>query len=279
MNRQDDRGPNRRRYRLNSKKLLNTLLSLIAIGIIIAVVIFALTKTGVIAAGAQASDPPPTTATVQGAVSGPTSGPTADGTVVPVKTTATKSPEDMLIVIDPGHGGFDTGAIGVSGVHEADINLEVAKCLKAEFEALGMQVLMTREEETGLGTTQTESLHERGRIIQEQNPDIFISIHMDSYPDDPSVEGAHVLFQPGSAEGEELAWAIQDSLNGEFSEDRSAHEQDLYVLRCGDSSGVLVECGFLSNANEEKRLQDADYQQRIAKAICEGVLAYISQES
>jgi len=272
MNQQDDREPKRRRYRLNSKKLLSTLMSLIAVGLIIAVAIFALTKTGVIPATAAASNPP-TTGSVQGAVSGPT----AEGTVVPV--IATKAPEDMLVIIDAGHGGFDTGAIGATGVREADLNLKVAVCLKAEFEALGMQVFMTREEDVGLGTSQTESLHERGRIIQEKDPDIFISIHMDSYPDDPSVSGPHVLFQPGSAEGEKLAWEIQDSLNEEFNEGRSVHEQDLYVLRCGDSSGVLVECGFISNADEETRLQDADYQQRVAKAICEGVLAYLAQAS
>ena len=258
---------------------MNTVLSLVVIFVIFGVVIFVLTKTGVIAAVTQKSNPP-TTATVQGTTSGPTSK-VSEATVVSATdletVSATKSPGSMLVVIDPGHGGFDTGAIGVSGVYEADLNLMIAKCLRTEFEALGMQVFMTREDDTGIGTTQTESLHNRGDLIQEKKPDIFISIHMDSYPDDPSVAGPHVLFQPGSAEGEKLAGVIQESLNEEFKGNRSIHEQDLYVLRCGDPSGVLVECGFLSNAGDEKNLQKPDYQQRIAKAICEGVMAYLEK--
>ena len=267
MNQQDNRGPKRRRYRINKKKLLSTLLSLITIGVIIAVAIFALSQSGVIAVGAQVSEPG-STGTPQGNVSAPTD----EGTALPV--TATKLPGDIVVLIDPGHGGFDPGAIGDSGTHEDDLNLAVAEYLKAEFEARGMRVIMTREDEDALAEDKDSDMAERRRIIEECGSDIVISIHMNNFTDDPDVSGPLVLFMPGSEQGQALAEMIQSSLNAALDTDGSARSEDLYILRSGNQPCVLVECGYLSNEQEEYNLQQSDYQQRIAQAICAGVAEY-----
>jgi len=266
MNQQDNREPKSRRYRFNKTKLLSTLMSLIAIGVIIAVAIYALSKLGIVTVNAQNPGTTQTSQTSHGVVK------VSEGAATPA--VPEKSPEDMLILIDPGHGGFDPGAISGSGVQEADLNLAVAQYLKAEFEAQGMQVVMTREDENAIGEDKKADMAERRRIIEESNSDIVISVHMNDYSDDPDVSGPLVLFMPGSQQGKTLAETIQMSLNDTLGADGSARSEDLYILRSGNQPCALVECGYLSNSAEELKLQQSEYQQRIAQAICEGVLAY-----
>ena len=258
--------PQNRRYRVNSKKMVTTLLTLAAMVAIIIVAAVALNKAGAIAAGTQPSVSIPAGTVQPASTPGASSG------------SATAKPGSHLILVDAGHGGFDPGAIGITGVHEADLNLAVAFCLKAELEKNGMQVIMTRERDEGLGTTQNESLAARGEIINQCGSDIVISIHMNSFPDDPSVSGPMVLFMPGSDKGKTLAETVQQSLNDALGVDDSSRSEDLYVLRSGNQPCVLVECGFLSNEDEEHSLQQPDYQQKIAKAICEGIVQYFSQQ-
>lgn len=253
-----------RRYRFNPKKLATTLLTLGAIVAIVVVAAVALDNTGAIAAGTQ-----PSVSEATGTVPPGSTPETSDGNAFPVS-------DGRVVVVDAGHGGFDPGAIGITGAHEADINLAVASFLKDELEARGMQVIMTRESDEGLGTTQNESLASRREIIEQSGSDIVISIHMNSYKDDPSVSGPMVLFMPGSDRGKALAEAVQQSLNDALGVDDSARSEDLYVLRSGNQPCALVECGYLSNEDEEHSLQQPDYQQKVAKAICEGIVQYFS---
>ena len=181
------------------------------------------------------------------------------------------------IVIDAGHGGFDPGAIGVSGVYESDLNLAVATYLQQQLEAYGAQVIMTRADDDALAETKSLDMAERREIISESGSDIVISIHMNSHTDSDT-SGPLVLFMEGSVQGENLATAIQESLN-EYLDPKnigSARADDLYILRSGYQPCVLIECGYLSNIEEEEKLQDSQYQQLIANAICEGVAQYFS---
>jgi N-acetylmuramoyl-L-alanine amidase len=189
----------------------------------------------------------------------------------------TKDPGKLFVVVDAGHGGFDPGAEGANGACEAKLNLEIAKRLKSELESRGAQVLMTREtDEDGLGANQQDSLKERRRIIQEHDPDMVVSIHMNSFGD-PNVSGPLVLFAPGSETGKEFADTVQQALNEKLGTDGTARSQDLVVVKSTDKPSILVECGFITNAAEEKDLGDPDYQTNIAKTICDGIDAYLEQ--
>ena len=265
---EQNENPQARRYRFNPKKLATTLLTLGAMVAIVVIAAVALNNTGANAAVTQ----PPSSAPLGTVHPGSTPAKPSNANTTP------SSGDGMLVLVDAGHGGFDPGAIGITGAHEADLNLAVAFCLKTELEANGMRVLMTRDSDVGLGTTQKESLAKRGEIIEQCGSDIVVSIHMNSYPDDPSVSGPIVLFMPGSDRGKALAEAVQQSLNDALNVDGSSRSENLAVLRSGNQPCVLVECGFISNEEEERLMQQPDYQQKIAKAICDGIAQYFSQQ-
>lgn len=255
----------RRRYRLNIKRFAAVLLALgftASLVVLAAMSLANAADAGVVTVGDFEQIPDTGEMNVQ-------------------KTGATENTLEhsgRLIVVDAGHGGFDPGAIGVGGSHEADLNLEVAQYLKTELEAGGIKVEMTRETDIGLGSTQMESLEERGRIIKSHDCDIAVSIHMNFFEDDSDVTGPLVLFMPRSKQGKVLADAVQKSMNEVLEASGTVRSESLYVLKCGCQPSVLIECGYLSNEQEEKKLCEPTYQKSIAKAICEGIKQYFSQE-
>ena len=184
------------------------------------------------------------------------------------------------IVIDAGHGGFDGGATGKSGIHEDGLNLAVAKKLQTLFEKNGYTVTMTRETGEAIGDTKKKDMCPRRKIIAEAKADIVISIHMNKFSD-ASVCGPQVFYHEDSAEGEKLAKLIQQELNMALDppKDRIEHPEDYFILCSGDSPAVIVECGFLSNEREEALLQDETYQMECAKAIYLGTDAYLGQRT
>lgn len=190
----------------------------------------------------------------------------------------------QTIVIDPGHGGDDPGMIGSSGINERVLNLVYAKKLAALLEAEGFRVVLTRETEDGLydadaDNKKAQDMQRRCAIIAEENPVLSVSIHQNSYSD-PSVKGPQVFYYKQSVEGERLAAAIQNSLNTELEPERPRVQEGnstYYILKRSTSTTVIVECGFLTNAEEEARLQEEDYQDRVAQAICDGILQYLAE--
>lgn len=169
------------------------------------------------------------------------------------------------IVIDAGHGGIDGGAIGkTTGITESELNLVYAKMLKQICEEYGMKVVMTRSDMAGLYNETAKSkkkseMEKRKEIIKKANPDFVVSIHMNSFGSE-SVRGAHVFYAEGSTAGEALAQSIADVLSKNISyAHKNAKIGDYYVLNCTSNPSVLVECGFLSNAEEEVLLQDEKY--------------------
>lgn len=180
-----------------------------------------------------------------------------------------------LVVIDAGHGGFDCGATGASGSHEDDLNLAVAQCLREELIRSGAQVIMTRKDEEAIAPTKDEDMEKRRQIIADSHSDIVVSIHMNSY-EDPHTRGHIVYFMQGSTQGQRLAQAIGSSMDESLDKERKNNVQsnDYFILKSGNQPCVLVECGFITCPEEEAKLLDADYQEQVGEAICDGITEY-----
>ena len=186
----------------------------------------------------------------------------------------------VTIIVDAGHGGMDGGAVGTdTGVVEAGLNLSVALRLKEALEAQGITVIMTREDGDALAETKQADMQARREILRRADVDLVVSVHMNKFSD-RSVAGAMAYYMQGSAEGEALAQSVINSVCDAIGQKRrAANPGDYFVIRECAVPAVLVECGFLSNAGDEKRLQDAAHQQALADAICAGVLAYMENRS
>ncbi len=199
------------------------------------------------------------------------------------KETSKINPEMPTIVIDAGHGGIDNGVQGVSsGADESDVNLAIARILKGNFQNAGFNCVMTRTTEAGLyGTTEkgfkARDMQKRKQIITESNADMVISIHQNFCPL-PSKRGGTVFFDKSSATGKKLATTIQTELNSlpECVKPNEALHGDYYMLKCTQSPSVIVECGFLSNADEDKLLNTDEYRRAVAYAIFKGAVCYLS---
>lgn len=197
---------------------------------------------------------------------------------------ATKiNPNMPTIVIDAGHGGIDNGVVGInSKVDEADINLAIARHLKGNFIDANFNCVMTRTTEAGLyGTTEkgfkARDMKKRKQIITQSNPDVVISIHQNYCPL-PSKRGGTVFYDKASKESERLAKIIQTELN-ELNTDIKPNEAlvgDYYLLKCSQNPSIIVECGFLSNPNDDSLLTSEKYQKTIAYAIFKGTVSYLS---
>jgi len=200
-------------------------------------------------------------------------------------TDAVISGSAQKIVIDPGHGGFDSGMVGASGASEKVLNLVFSKKLASLLESEGYEVVLTRTTEDGLydadaSNKKAQDMERRVAIIAEENPILTVSIHQNSYPEDSSVRGPQVFYFEQSVEGEKLAAAIQESLNTELSIARPRTQKGnttYYILKRSVSTTVIVECGFLTNPEEEALLQEETYQEQVAQAICDGILEYLKK--
>ncbi len=190
-----------------------------------------------------------------------------------------------VVVIDPGHGGIDPGKVGVSGVYEKDINLQIAGYLRDYLEKKKVHVWMTRENDQGLydeSDTGKKSADMRARIDRMNQPEVVlvVSIHQNSFTSAES-KGAQVFYHALSERGEKFAKRLQEILiSGVDPENhRQAKANDsYYILRKSEKPAVIVECGFLSNPEEEKLLSEPEYQKRLAKAIGKGILEYLLEE-
>jgi N-acetylmuramoyl-L-alanine amidase len=188
--------------------------------------------------------------------------------------------EGKIIIVDAGHGGDDPGAIGINGSVESELNLIVAFLLKEQMESKGAEVVMTRSDETSPAKTNEEGWKEkdwkeREKIILESGADAVISVHMNRF-EDSSVSGPLVIFLPGSPQGKRLAETIQRSMNEILDPEIPgiARAECLRILKYGSQPSVLVECGYISNPQEEEKLNTEDYQNKVAKAVSDGIIIY-----
>ena len=185
-----------------------------------------------------------------------------------------------VIILDAGHGGWDPGKTGTQGDNEKNINLQIAQKLKQYLEQGGAVVYMTRNSDEALGEKKGEDMKERKRIANESEGDIFISIHQNAFPKG-SAKGAQVFYHKQSQEGKKLAEEIQKSLK-KYVDDENIREvkenTNYYILKKTELPSALVECGFLSNLEEEKKLNTEEYQQKVAWAIYVGIINYFEQQ-
>ena len=191
--------------------------------------------------------------------------------------------QTKTVVIDPGHGGNDPGGIGISGVLEKDVNLSVALYLKDYLEHQGIRVVMTRETDQGLysETAQNkkkEDLAKRISIIEETQPDFVLCIHQNIFTDS-KYSGAQVFYYKESEEGARLAGLIQNQLIQGVDPDNTRvpkSNMNYYMLKQSPVPIVIVECGFLSNVDEEAKLGTQAYQRDLAWNIYLGTMQYLN---
>ncbi|WP_025028073.1 N-acetylmuramoyl-L-alanine amidase CwlD [Caldalkalibacillus mannanilyticus] len=192
-----------------------------------------------------------------------------------------------VIILDPGHGGADGGAISKQGLIEKEVTLAISIYLRDLLQQSGALVLMTRETDTDLadeeskraGRRKVEDLKNRVKMINENNADLFISIHLNSIPS-PKWRGAQSFFHPQFEESHQVSLFIQDELirNLENTNRKAKKNQDIFILRHAEIPGSLVEVGFLSNAEESILLETAEYQKKVASSIYQGILRFYSGE-
>lgn len=185
--------------------------------------------------------------------------------------------DEVVIVIDPGHGGEDPGKVGVNDALEKDINLQIAQKLKPLLEAEGIKIVMTREDDE-VPNDNRQDLQERVKMINDTNPSIVVCIHQNSFQD-ADVKGAQVFYYTGSEISEKAAQILQEEFKAmDTSNAREIKANDsYYILRKTEVPAVIVECGFLSNYEEAEKLVTEEYQDKIASAICSGIIKWLDK--
>jgi N-acetylmuramoyl-L-alanine amidase len=191
---------------------------------------------------------------------------------------------NRVIVVDPGHGGIDPGAVGRNGVYEKDITLAVGKRLAANLGQAGAMVLMTRETDTDLSDSTTlgaaakkrEDLKRRVALANDSQADLYVSVHVNSFTS-PERRGAQTFVQPGKENSLKASCHIQEELARLLKNTtRQPVEVDYYITRNTAMPAVVVEIGFISNDAEAKMLEEPAYQGKVAWAIYAGVVKYFA---
>lgn len=186
---------------------------------------------------------------------------------------------DFTVVIDAGHGGIDGGVVGLNGIKESTLNLAYSKALGKIFENGGFNVVYTRKTDNGLYGLPTKGFKSRDmkarkKIIEEARPNLVISVHMNRFSS-ASRKGPQVFFQKGKDDGRELAESLQKVFNDFTGVTREALQGDYYMCREIECPSVIVECGFLSNAEDAANLLTDHYREEICSKIFNGVMLYL----
>lgn len=181
------------------------------------------------------------------------------------------------IVIDPGHGGSDTGAIGKTGLLEKDVTLAIGSQVRELLAAKQATVIMTRDSDRDVSTSQAsdaQELQARVNIAKQNAADILVSIHIDSFSD-PAAQGTSTYFYAKSPRDVLLASQVQQALVSQIGlTDRGTRERAFYVLKYTTMPAILTEVAFISNPQEETMLQRADFIQKTALGIVTGLTRY-----
>ena len=182
---------------------------------------------------------------------------------------------EYTVVIDAGHGGIDGGVVGSQGVKESDINLKMAGILQKQIEGMGIGVVMTRTSKDALNNIKSLYMQARKEIIVKAAPAAVISLHVNRFSD-PSRRGAQVFYDDtgiGKDFAESMQRSINQNINAKYSgrNDYEAIGGDLFITKCVKAPSIIIECGFISNAEDEKLLLSQAYCQDLCGVIA-GVL-------
>ncbi len=200
-----------------------------------------------------------------------------------VETTSTPA-SDKTIVIDAGHGSPDEGAESKTGTTEAQINLKIALKVQNLLEQTGSTVILTRSDENGIYNSNTSTIKQkkitdiknRVKIGNESSADIFVSIHLNKIPQQ-QYYGWQCFFNSKNENSKILAEQLQENLNKSMQKENkrvALKLNSIYIMKNVEIPISIVECGFLSNLEEEKQLQEDEYQNRLAWGIYNGITEY-----
>lgn len=179
------------------------------------------------------------------------------------------------IIIDPGHGGKDGGAVSITGTHEKQLNLDISLTLSHILHALGYEIIMTRDDDFELtytdgGTRKMQDLLGRLKIVRD-NPDAaFVSIHMNKFPQE-KYSGLQVYYSQNNDHSQDLALQIQNNVKTYIQQENNRKikkaDSSIFLLHKITSPSVLIECGFLSNQNEASLLDTVEYRTKLSSVI------------
>ncbi len=184
-----------------------------------------------------------------------------------------------IVILDPGHGGYDPGAITKQGVYEKSINLQIAQKVKEMLEPSGIEIFLTRDEDIdyvpdgvrGKSTKKQIDLNHRIEMAKEVNADVFVSLHVNATASGQE-SGSETFYHYQSESGKRLAELIQqEMIKIPGMNRRIAKPGDFYIVKNTSMPAVIVEVGYLSSLKEQKKLQQSWYQEQLARAIAKGI--------
>lgn len=195
-----------------------------------------------------------------------------------------KSDKDKIIIIDAGHGGKDPGKVGIHNELEKDINLSISFKLKDMLVDNGFSVIMTRTDDSGLygpddKNKKNSDLRKRVELINNSDAILVVSIHQNSFIANDQ-KGAQVFYHESSSISKGVAKSIQDAIKTYHDKDNKRVEKSnksYYMLKKTIKPIVIVECGFLSNEYDARKLVMPKYQESIAKAINNGIINWANK--
>ncbi len=192
--------------------------------------------------------------------------------------------KNYTVILDAGHGSPDGGAVGVNGTQEKDINLAIVLKTKEILEAKDVNVILTRMGDHSLYNSDDNTIREKKRsdmntrkaIIEKSNADLFVSIHMNSFSD-KKANGLNVFYSKNHPEAEPLASELQQRISeitGAETHSVKTANESLFLMKNPPISAILIECGFISNPEEEEKLSSPEYQTKISWAIAEAITEF-----
>lgn len=193
------------------------------------------------------------------------------------------------IILDAGHGGFDGGAVAPDGTIEKDINLNIALNLEKILRFYGYDVIMTRSEDVSTDSTDSQKISYRKKsdlknrlaLMDKYPTAVYLSIHLNKFTT-TAASGAQVFYSKNFDEAKTMAYCVQNSITSLLQPTNTRvikqGTSSTYLLHKASIPAIIVECGFLSNNAELKKLKNAEYQAQMAFCICSGITDYFSDD-
>jgi N-acetylmuramoyl-L-alanine amidase len=189
------------------------------------------------------------------------------------------------VIIDPGHGGEDGGAVSCTGVAEKEINLQISLRLNSMLRLLGYQTKMVRQTDQAIHTEgstiaarKASDLRNRAALVNDTDNSVLVSIHQNKFPV-AKYSGAQVFYALSSG-SDKFAKLVQDQLREALDTKNNRQikaGKDLYLLENIQQPGIMVECGFLSNPEEETLLRNERYQKKLACVLAASISQYLTE--
>ena len=213
---------------------------------------------------------------------------TADYSQMSVRASTSRATQKKTIVLDAGHGGMDSGAVGINGELEKNINLAIVRDLDDMLTLSGFNVVLTRDSDVSIhdegikGTREQKVSDMKNRldIINKYGDCLFLSVHQNKFTE-PEYFGAQIFYTANNPDNRMIAQIMQDNFKTiQPGNDRQIKQEgdELYLFKNTKIPAVLIECGFLSNPDDAANLSDRDYQRKVAYTIYNGILTYLTSK-